>query len=67
MSWFFLKKTRQDPSVKELTDEIEMETEKLRNAINTLDSEVSSMKEERKEMDDMLDQAISLVSRKRKR
>lgn len=44
-----------------------METEKLRNAINTLDSEVSSMKEERKEMDDMLDQAISLVSRKRKR
>lgn len=66
MSWFFPKKAKEDPSVKELTQGIEEQSEKLKTAISDLDNEVSSMKKERKEMDDMLDQAISLVSRKKK-
>lgn len=66
MWWFFPQKAKEDPSVKELTDGIAEETGKLKEAIDILDGEVSSMKRERKEMDDMLDQAIALVSRKKR-
>lgn len=66
MMWLFPKKAKEDQSVKELTEGIAKQTGKLQKAITNLDSEVASMKKERQEMDAMLDEAVSLVSRKRK-
>lgn len=66
MWWFFPQKAREDPSVKELTQGIDEQTGKLKIAIDKLDIEVISMKKERREMDEMLDEAISLVSRRKR-
>lgn len=69
-SWFksFMpEKAKEDPTVQEISAGIVTETKKLKKAIGDLDKEVASMSMERVAMNNMLDQAVALVARNKKR
>lgn len=60
------KKQSDDPTVKEITHDISLESTKLKKAITKLDKEVDSMQKERNAMNSMLDEAVALIARRGK-
>lgn len=67
LGWLIPKRHKEDPTVAQIARGIEEESVKLNAAITHLDEEVSSMKTERKRMNDVLDEVVSAVATRRKR
>lgn len=68
--WAWIKsikpeKVKNDSSVTDITDKIARATGKLETAIHDLDDEVTGMKTEREAMTEMLNEAVSIVRRKK--
>lgn len=64
--WLIPKRHKDDPTVADIVKGIQDEGVKLKQAITTLDREVTSMQTERLAMNDVLDQVVSAVARRGK-
>lgn len=63
--WLVPKRHKDDPTIAEITQGIAKEAVKLESAIVTLDEEVVSMQKQRIAMNNMLDQALEIVAKKK--